>query len=67
MQDRAEAVKRKMNEHSYYSDKYFVLLQDITSKLTFGGYLVGQNSHPNRSKEFSIGKNIPPIPSAVGT
>jgi hypothetical protein len=29
--------------------------------------LVGQNFHLNRSNEFSIGKKILSIPSAVGT
>ena len=36
-------------------------------KSPFDGSLVGQKSHPNRSNEFSIGKNFLLIPSAVGT
>jgi hypothetical protein len=36
-------------------------------KFTFGGYLVGQNFNLNQVKVFSIGKNFPSIPSAVGT
>jgi hypothetical protein len=36
-------------------------------KFTLGGRLVGQNFHLNRSNEFSIGKNILCLPSAVGT
>jgi hypothetical protein len=36
-------------------------------KVYFGGSLVGQNSDLNRSKEFSLGKNILSMPFAVGT
>ena len=39
----------------------------IHPKFPLGGYLVGQNSSPNRSKELSIGKNFLCLPSAVGT
>jgi len=31
-----------------------------------GGYMVGQKSHPIRSKELSIGKNFLCLPSTVG-
>jgi len=44
-----------------------MLTRENRPNFNFDGYLVGQNFHFNRVKEFQIGKNFLCLPCAVGT